>query len=275
MAASYNERDRMMFAEELKAARAQKGWSVGEVADKIGFSPSTIKNIESGQRPPTPQHADLLDRAFSTPGTFVRTERRMRGVPFSSNFRTFASHEQEARTIKTAQHSLVPGQFQTEEYALAILSTFPEIQENDLKEQLAGRMERQKILYREDPPSPRVWAVLDEHVLYCDVGGPAVMHAQMEHLLELARMPRIHIHIIPAEKAHCGLTGAFVLAESSDPGDVVFFETLPGGYIVEDPDMAEFMSLTFDTLRMEALTGSASLAKIEEAVQLWQQRTET
>lgn len=275
MTASYSEEDRMMFAEELKAARAKRGWSVADVGGRIGFSPSTIKNIESGQRPPTPQQAVLLDKAFDTPGTFARTERRMRGVPFSAGFRPFAPHEQEALTIKTYQHSLVPGQFQTEGYAVAILSTFPEINENDLKERLAGRMERQKILYREDPPPPRVWALLDEHVLDCNVGGPAVMHAQMMQLLELARMPRIHIHVIPADKAHCGLTGAFVIAETSEPVDVVFFETVPGGHVVEDPDMAEFMSLTFDTLRMDALTGSASLAKIEEAVQLWQQRTET
>lgn len=275
MVASYNENDREMFADELKAARAQKSWSVAEVADKIGFSPSTIKNIESGQRAPTPQQAERLDRAFGTPGTFARTERRMRGVPFSAGFRPFTPHEQGARAIKTYQHSLVPGQFQTEDYAFSILSTFPEIEDDDLKEQLAGRIERQKILYREDPPPPRFWALLDEHVLYRNVGGPAVMHTQMQRLLELAQMPRNHVYIIPDEKEHCGLTGAFVIAETGDPVDVVFFETIPGGHIVEAPGMAEFMSLTFDTLRMEALTESASLAKIEEAVQLWQQRTET
>jgi hypothetical protein len=31
----------------------------------------------------------------------------------------------------------------------------------------------------------------------------------------------------------------------------------------------------FDTLRMEALTGSASLSKIEEAAQRWKEHAET
>lgn len=35
------------------------------------------------------------------------------------------------------------------------------------------------------------------------------------------------------------------------------------------------MNGRFETLRMEALTGSASLAKLEKAAQLWQERAET
>ena len=53
-------------------------------------------------------------------------------------------------------------------------------------------MARQAILTRDDPPPPRVWAVLDQQVLTRNIGGAAVMFGQMEHLAELARRPEDH-----------------------------------------------------------------------------------
>lgn len=269
--ASYNEEDREMFAQELKAARAQKGWSVTEVADRIGFSPSVIKNIEAGQRPPTPQQAELLDQAFESPGTFSRTERRMRGVPFSVGFRSFASHEQGARAIKTAHHSVLPGLYQTSDYALATLKAHPEATDDGVKEQLAARLDRQSILTRADPPPPRMVSLIARQALYANIGGPAVMAVQLEHLLELAQMPRITIQILP-DQVHSGLDGAFVIAETGQWPDTIYLETAMGGQVMESPEAAEAMAVLFDALRAEALTGSASLEIIKEAVQQWQDR---
>lgn len=276
MAASHSEEDdRMLFAEELKAARAQRGWSSQEVADKIGFSQSTIKHIESGQRAPTPEQAERLDDAFGTSGTFQRMERWIRGVPFSAGFRPFAPHEQCARTMKTAHHSILPGLFQTNAYALAVLASYPDTSDKELQERLAGRLERQAILTRTSPPPPHIWALIDEQILYRNVGGAAVMHEQVKRLAELARMPRIHIQILPADAPHPGLMGAFVIAETGQNPAVVYLETAFDGQVVETPTMADTMNVRFETLRMEALTGSASLAKLEKAAQLWQERAET
>lgn len=274
MASSPNEEDRRLFAEELKAARAQRGWSSEEVANRIGFSQSTVKNIESGQRAPTPEQARLLDGAFETSGTFQRLERRIRGIPFSAGFRPYAPHEQEAHTLKTVQHSIFPGLFQTEDYGRTLLESHPETSPDVVQERLDARLARQAILFRKNPLPPRIWAVLDEQLLYRATGGAKVMQGQMEHLLELAQMPRIHIQVIPKEVTHTGLMGAFVIAETDHPTDIVFLETAFEGQVVEDSDMAESMTLVFDTLRAEALSCGASLVKIEEAVRLWQQRSE-
>lgn len=276
MAASHSEDDdRRLFAEELKAARAQREWSSQEVADKIGFSQSTIKHIESGQRAPAPEQAGLLDQAFGTSGTFQRMERWIRGVPFSAGFRPFAPYEQSARTMKTAHHSMLPGLFQTHAYALAVLASFPDASKEELQERLAGRLERQAILMRTSPPPPHIWALIDEQILYRNVGGAAVMHEQMARLAELACMPRIHIQILSADAPHPGLMGAFVLAETGQDPAIVYLETAFDGQVVEGPITAETMNVRFETLRMEALTGSVSLAKLEKAAQLWQERTET
>ena len=273
MTAPRSDPDRALFADELRAMRKHRGWTRDELGARINFSGSTIGNIESGLRAPTRDQALLLDEAFETPGTFQRLEGRLRGVPFSSGFRPFAPYEQEARTIRTFQHTLVPGLFQTEDYARVMMVAYPDTTEQEVRDRVEGRMARQAILTREDPPPPRVWAVLDQQVLTRDIGGPAVMCGQMEHLAALARRPRITIQVIPADRPHPGLLGAFVIAETGQAPAIVYLENALDGQTVENPDMAEAMCNMFDALRTEALTGGASLNLIEEAAERWKEQT--
>jgi transcriptional regulator with XRE-family HTH domain len=264
--------ERSMFAEELIAMRNQRRWTQEETAAKMIVSTSTIANIESGYRAPTPAQAIKADEVFGTPGTFQRHERRMRGIPFSVGFRPFQPHEAAARLIKTFQHSLVPGLFQTRPYAEALTETYPETTAEVAKERVDGRMERQAIMFREDPPPPRVHAILDEQVLYRNVGGPAMMADQMGHLAELAMMPRISVQVIPADRPHAGLLGAFVVAETDQAPAIVYLENALDGQVVESAAKAEAMDVVFRALQMEALTGSASLIKMKEAAQRWKEQ---
>jgi transcriptional regulator with XRE-family HTH domain len=264
--------ERSMFAEELIAMRNQRGWTQEETAAKMLVSTSTIANIESGYRAPTPAQAVRADEVFGTPGTFQRHERRMRGIPFSVGFRPFQPHEAAARLIKTFQHSLIPGLFQTRAYAEAITETYPETTAEVAKGRVDGRMDRQAILFREDPPPPRVHAILDEQVLYRNVGGFAVMAEQLEHLFELAMMPRISIQVIPADQPHAGLLGAFVVAETDQSPAIVYLDSALDGQVVESAAKAEAMDVVFRALQMEALTGSASLTKMKEAAERWKEQ---
>jgi hypothetical protein len=133
-------------------------------------------------------------------------------------------------------------------------------------------MERQAILFREDPPPPRVHAILDEQVLNRNVGGPAVMAGQLAHLAELAVMPRISIQVIPADTPHAGLLGAFVVAVTDQPPAIVYLDSALDGQVIESADVAETIDVVFRALQMEALTGSVSLTKIEEAAQRWKEQ---
>ena len=264
--------ERSMFAEELIAMRKQRGWTQEELAARMLVSTSTIANIESGYRAPTPAQAAQADEVFGTPGTFQRHERRMRGIPFSAGFRPFQPHEAAARLIKMFEHSLVPGLLQTRADAQAILEVNPETTAEDVKERVDGRMDRQAILFREDPPPPRVHAILDEQVLHRNVGGPAVMAGQLEHLAELAMMPRISIQVIPADMPHAGLLGAFVVAETDQALAIVYLDSALDGQVVESAAKAEAMDVVFRALQMEALTGSASLSRMKEAAQRWKEQ---
>ena len=91
---------------------------------------------------------------------------------------------------------LVPGIFQTEAYARAILGADPDSGE-DLDDLVYGRLERQQILSRPKPPT--VTVILDEAVLHRCIGSPKVMHDQLLHLADVSERLRIYIHVIPAE----------------------------------------------------------------------------
>ena len=255
--------------------REDRHWSRDELGKLINFSSSTINNIESMFRAPTHQQALLLDKAFGTPGTFARLEARLRGVPFSAGFRPFSPYEGNARTLKNFENMLVPGLLQTDDYARAIFRTRPGISDEDVEASVAARITRQAILDRKEPPPPWFWVVLDEHVLHRHIGSPELMFTQMEHLAELASRPRINIQVIPDKRAYPGLRGAFVIAETDQLPAIIYLETASEGQTVENPDMAESMTVLFDAIRMEALTGDASLALIEEAAQRWKTQSET
>lgn len=89
---------------------------------------------------------------------------------------------------------LLPGIVQTEEYARAVLRAGRPTNLDDL---VTARMERQRILERENPT--RLWLVLNEGVLRNTVGDAAVMSKQLRRLHELARCPPPIVQILPTK----------------------------------------------------------------------------
>jgi hypothetical protein len=118
-------------------------------------------------------------------------------------------------------------------------------------------MRRQEVLTREEPPI--LWLLVDEAVLYREVGSPQIMHAQLLHLVEMSRRPNITIQIVPfSAGGHTGLNGAFVIAEVDDSSPVAYLETAAEGETAEDPGVLARLALTFDNLRSKALPDGAS-----------------
>jgi transcriptional regulator with XRE-family HTH domain len=256
-----------VFADELRAQRDLAGLSRDELAGRLNYSASLVSMIESGHRSPSRDFAGRCDEAFGTPGTFARLEKRLRDVPFSSGFRPFQPYESEAASLRLFEHTLVPGLLQTEAYARAVLETHPNTAREVVEERVAARVARQVILDREEPAPPMLWVLLDENVLTREVGGPKVMHDQLVHLAEAARRPNVTVQVIPGVGAHPGLLGAFAIAEVTGLPAIVYLETAHEGQTLEDPDVGARMSVRFDALRTEALTGRASLSLIEKVTE--------
>jgi hypothetical protein len=270
-----------LFADELRAHRTARGWTQADVAAKTAYSESLIAQVETRYKSATPELAKALDRVFATPGfiedadggqgspgTFGRLVVRLRNMPFPASFRSFAAHEAEAVALNTYQHSLVPGLLQTEDYARAVLATRPNTTDEEVDEQVRGRLDRQAVLTRSDPPAPLLLALIDEGVLHRPVASPDVMRGQLAHLITLSRQPNITIQVVPYEAGgHTGLLGAFSVAEMGNRDAIVFVEDIADGRVFEDDATLSQVALRFKALQSEALPKGASrdlIAKVAE-----------
>ena len=257
-----------LFADELKAAREQRGWSQADLAGHIPYSLSTISMVEALHRVPTRDLAVYLDKAFGTPGTFARLEGRLRDLPFPASFRPFAAYEAEATALYVFEHSLVPGLLQTPEYARAVLATRPNTAEDEIDNLVAARLARQDILTRDEPPAPLLWALIDEGVLHRPVAPAEVMHDQLMFLVQVSRRPNVTVQVLPySAGGHTGLLGAFTIADlGSNPG-TVNVEDITYGRVFEDAATVSRVTLHYKSLQSEALPKGASrelIARVAE-----------
>lgn len=262
--------DRRVFGDEMRALRAQRSWSRDDLAAAMNYSVSTVKNIETGYRMPTAEQCVLLDKAFDLPGVFGRMRERLYQLSLSVSFRSFAPHEAEATTLRWFEHTLVPGLFQTEDYARVLLQSSPWGEPDGVAEVVDARLKRQAVLTRETPP--RIWVVLDAQVLSRQVGGPEIMAEQLIKLVEISERPTVNIQVVPADRTHPGLGGAFIIAENRQSPPAVYLEGAADGQTVEDADVADKLAVLFDTVRADALTRDASRVLIEEAARQWKER---
>jgi transcriptional regulator with XRE-family HTH domain len=257
------------FGSEVRRAREAAGMSQAELGALVPCDKSVVSRIEAGLVQADESFARACDVAFPhLDGFFMRFWKDCQtwGAAFPAAFREFAAYEAEAVTIWTFQHSLMPGLFQTEGYARAVLERHPNVTSEQVAERLAARLARQAVLERADPPL--LWVLLDENVLHRCVGGATIMQDQMMHLATMARRPNITIQVIPREEAHVGLTGALSMAETADVF-VAHLEHIADGLMTDSPAIVALASTRFDALKADAYRRSESLTLIEEMAEKW------
>ena len=174
--------------------------------------------------------------------------------------------EQAATAITNFGMYYVPALLQTEDYARAIIKGIaPKIEEDILGQRVEARMMRQKLLFQPKPPKYRV--LLDEAVLHRQVGGPAVMKAQLDKILSLMREERAAVQVIPYEVGAYGAVDSnfdYLEFGGTKLPDLVFVEGLVSQLYLERPDELERYREALDYLRDEALNPRDSAKKIEE-----------
>ncbi|MEQ4726051.1 helix-turn-helix transcriptional regulator [Nonomuraea sp. B19D2] len=143
-------------------------------------------------------------------------------------FQAYVGLEEAAARIRTYEVQFVPGLLQTKEYARAVVTAGTAgIGAEEISRRVDLRLERQRMFER--PDGPVFWAVIDEAALRRPIGGVEVMRAQIEHLIELMRQPKITIQIMPFSfGGHSAEGGAFSILRfpDSDLPDVVYVEQL-------------------------------------------------
>jgi hypothetical protein len=154
---------------------------------------------------------------------------------------------------------IVPGLLQTEDYARAVMlgwhSMFT-VPPSEVERRVEARRLRQQVLQREPPLQLSV--VMDESVLHRKLGEASVMRAQLQHIVEVSRLPNVRVRILPLKSDPPVTTGAFTYVKFPQLhdvplSDIVTFEHLTGTDQVEDQDETFKYSVAFHALEDSSL----------------------
>jgi transcriptional regulator with XRE-family HTH domain len=258
--------DRRHFARLLKAFREARGLTRAEFGALAGYSESTIKSFETGQRAVYEYHARHFDEAFGLDDLFVHEASRFGKAGYSAAYGAFIDVMAEADDVYWFEHSLIPGLFQTEGYARGILSVHPGVTDALVDERATARLAGQTLL---DRPSrlPRVWVVMDEVALRRRVGDATVMHEQLLKLGQASGLRHASIQVLPGFEGHAGLMGAFAIAERRGHPSIVHREATAAGQLTDEQAIVEHAMLVFRWLQTQALPVDASrdlIARVDD-----------
>ncbi|MFF7883631.1 helix-turn-helix domain-containing protein [Streptomyces sp. NPDC007896] len=249
-----SERQRRLGS-ELKQLREKAGLNAGEAAGRIGMSRGQLSHIELGRTSVlTERLLDLCSTYGCTDEPYVEALVAMSETTGRGWWSTYKKHlgpsalnlaELEAGSVALRMHEpmFIPGLFQTADYAQAIFNS-PKLGFENIEEALKFRMERQRILTRENPPT--VHAVIHECALHMRFGSPKVVREQLFRLIELARLPHVTIQIYPfSAQAYAALIGNFthIIPDNPNLSTVILEQPLGFHYLTEEDQLRQYTSL--------------------------------
>ncbi|MEU6662797.1 helix-turn-helix transcriptional regulator [Streptomyces sp. NPDC046821] len=264
----------VVLGRRLQDLRERAGLKREEAAKVLRVAPATVRRMEMaevGLKIPylqlllksygvTEEEADsfvALAEDANKPGWWQRYHDILPGW-----FSMYVSLEGAASVIRSYEPHFVPGLLQTEDYARGVLRSGAVgrtlVEDPDVIERhIALRMRRQELITRED--APRLWMIMDETALRRPVGGPDVMRAQVDRLLEATELANVTLQIAEfASGPHPGTYGPFVLFRFAMPElpDMVYSEYLTGAvYLDARPEVATHLEV-MDRMAAHAATAN-------------------
>ncbi|WP_410639645.1 helix-turn-helix domain-containing protein [Amycolatopsis sp. lyj-346] len=267
---------RVSLGRKFKALREASGMDREAVAREMGWDLSKLSRVDNGQATLKVAEVDKLldlfgaDEATAVELREIGQQARRRGsygkVPEWS--RPFLGLEQDAAKLEIFQGELIPGLFQTEEYARRLISRSPVVAAADVEKVVEARMRRRSLLYRENPP--RVHLVLGEAALHIMAGGPKAMLEQLRHLRELADLDNVTMQIFPFSAGEHASLGVGFTYLTLDLGGAathwVNIEDLTRTDCLSGANVLEVYRLTFDSLAINAAGERETIALLEQRI---------
>jgi transcriptional regulator with XRE-family HTH domain len=184
--------------------------------------------------------------------------------------------EAAAAKLSTYQGELVPGLFQTKDYARTVFTADnPGVDVGEIERRVELRMARQVIVRRQIDP-PVIQVAIGEQVLRRPIGGPGLMAAQLDKLAEASELSNVAIRVVPFRAGyHPGmLSGAFTILRfplngggaESEPA-TVYSDLFTGALYLDKPNEVEHYGQAFGTIWEASLDVDTSRDQIREAAE--------
>ncbi|GAA2296738.1 helix-turn-helix transcriptional regulator [Actinomadura luteofluorescens] len=247
------------FGAEVRRLRKAAGLNQQRLADLVNVTRSYITQVECGRTRCRRDLALRLDRALKSGTTLAEAWDELlesiKSDKYPEFFANFPRAEQSASMLRSYEDRVVYGLFQSEAYARVLL--------ND-DDALKNRMRRQEILNR--LPAPSITGVMDETVLYREVGGKTVMREQLERLLELSEMSNLNLQVAPIRYIR-NVWATFTIATLPDQRQVVYTAKAYGGETSSSPPHVALANEAMATLQAEALNVRDTRALIRRVIE--------
>jgi transcriptional regulator with XRE-family HTH domain len=257
----------MLLGSQLRRLREDKGITREEAGYHIRASESKISRLELGRVSFKERDvADLLTLyqvgdAERVPLLCLVGEANSPGWWHSFTdvlpgwFQPYIGLEEAASLIRSYELQFVPGLLQTEDYARAVITGGNQDPDPAVVDRRVGvRMNRQRLLTH--PDGPKLWVVVDEAALRRPIGGPAVLRAQLDHLVEISERPNLTLQVMPFRfGGHAAEGGAFTILRfpETDLSDVVYLEHLVSAIYLDKREEVDQYLEVMDRLSIDSL----------------------
>ncbi|MFD6433523.1 Scr1 family TA system antitoxin-like transcriptional regulator [Streptomyces venezuelae] len=248
----------------LRNFRERSGLSRKDVAGRLLVSESLAGAYERAERIPTSNYLDDADSVLDARGALKSCIPLMEEEKYPPTFVGWVRLEKSAASISAYEAMVFPGLLQTEDYMLALYEErVPQLSEDRIEKDVTGRLERQALLTRTQPPM--IGYVIEEAVLKRSIGGREVLRKQLLRVLECVRtMHHLRVQVMPTEtREHAGLMGTINLLSTLEGRNFAYEPGQISGRLISKPQEVNQLIDRFGALRAQALTPRASAELIE------------
>ncbi|MEU0127937.1 helix-turn-helix transcriptional regulator [Streptomyces sp. NPDC006289] len=249
---------RARFAEELRHLRTERGDSLRQLGERLGWDWSLFGKMEKGETVGGPEVVEALDQYYGTPGMLLALWELAISdqTQFKERYRRYMALEAEATSLWHFAVSVLPGLLQTPGYARELLVAGG-IKEPELTQQVEARMGRRELLAGEVAPDFRT--ILSEAVLRTPMRDAEEWRRQLEYLAEASERSNVVVHVLPQHAGMHGLMGADVWYLLLPQGHTVAYtENGYRGELIEESGPVVRLQKTYDAVRDLALSPSES-----------------
>jgi transcriptional regulator with XRE-family HTH domain len=257
-----------VLAAGLREIREAHGVGVRELARILGFAPQLLSLWEKGLRLPTVADVALILGFFSVRGEKQKYLLELAGSARDPDWITarlpnLNQFEKDATKLVNWETEIIPGLLQTADYARAIFENST-LTVDQVDSRVAVRMQRQKMLTGRAPVT--LHALLDEQILTKMVGNEDVMSDQMDHLLEVSRLPHVSIRVLgPTDNYQPGRTGSFMIMEYEKAPPIVLLEHYRCSVLLSETGKVTAFRELAKMLGEAAMSEDSSREKIAES----------
>jgi hypothetical protein len=201
---------RKAIADQLIEIRKDAGLNGGELSILCGWHPAKTSRIQAGKTAPSEEDIrvwcsscgaddrahDLIAASRAADSMYQEWRRRNSSGLRLAQEKVIKDYERTS-LFRIYVSNVLPGLFQTAEYATALMQSITDFQgtPNDVAAAVPVRLARARLMYT---GLHRFAVLIEEWVLRTRIGSSETMADQLGHLLTLMSLPSVSIGIIPA-----------------------------------------------------------------------------